>query len=98
MTTERRLELPLADVGETELTMANIVTLPAQYGPPTDSNTPKAVVLGGNNDLSGGVSLREVIAGSKRGRGAHEVGVTRGMWAVHVGSLRAGRAVRRSER
>ena len=25
-----------------------------------------------------------------RGRGAHEVGVTRGMWAVHVRSLRAG--------
>ena len=25
-----------------------------------------------------------------RGRGAHEVGVTRGIWAMHIGSLRAG--------
>jgi hypothetical protein len=29
-------------------------------------------------------------AGQGQGRGAHEVGVTWGMWAAHVGSLRAG--------
>ena len=29
-------------------------------------------------------------AGQGQGQGAHEVGVTWGMWAVHVGSLRVG--------
>ena len=39
----------------------------------------------GQGDGEGGAR-----AGQGRGWGAHEVGATRGIWAMHVGSLRAG--------